>query len=305
MSHGVKHEPVMADLVCEFFKPIQRGTLVDATFGGGGHSLRLRQVIEPEVTIMGIDRDPAAAKRAAALGLPLSCGNFAEMDLLLDQAGVGHLSGVLFDFGLSSDQLDDPTRGFSYHRLGPLDMRMDPASATSAYEVVNTWEESRLARAIAELGEDPSAHRIARAIVANRPLPDTLSLAEVIAEATPAALRRQGHPARRTFQAIRMAVNRELEALEVGLETAIRRLVGGGRCVTISYHSLEDRLVKQRFARGFSPCVCPPRLPVCGCGRSPELRPLMRGAQRPSPGEVERNRRARSARLRAVEKIAS
>jgi len=305
MSHGVKHEPVMADLVCELFKPIQRGTLVDATFGGGGHSLRLRQVIEPEVTIMGIDRDPAAAKRASALGLPLACGNFAEMDLLLDQAGVGRLSGVLFDFGLSSDQLDDPTRGFSYHRLGPLDMRMDPASAASAYEVVNNWEEPCLARAIAELGEDPSAHRIARAIVANRPLPDTLSLAEVIAEATPAALRRQGHPARRTFQAIRMAVNRELEALEVGLEAAIRRLVGGGRCVTISYHSLEDRLVKQRFARGFSPCVCPPRLPVCGCGRSSELRPLMRGAQRPSSGEVQRNRRARSARLRAVEKIAS
>ena len=305
MSHGVKHEPVMADLVCELFRPIQRGTLVDATFGGGGHSLRLQQVIEPEVTIMGIDRDPAVAQRAAQLGLPLASGNFAEMDMLLDRAGVEHLSGVLFDFGLSSDQLDDPQRGFSYHKSGPLDMRMNPDSAISAYEVVNTWDQARLAAVIAEFGEDPSARRIARAIVAHRPLWDTSSLAEVIAEATPAALRKQGHPARRTFQAIRMAVNRELESLAAGLDTAIRRLVAGGRCVTISYHSLEDRLVKRRLAQGFSPCTCPPRLPVCGCGRTAELKPLTAGAQRPSPAEVERNRRARSARLRAVEKIAS
>ena len=305
MSHNVRHEPVLADLVCELFKPIQRGTLVDATFGGGGHSLLLRQRIGPKVTIMGIDRDPGAADRAAELGFPFASGNFAQMDLLLDQAGVESLSGVLFDFGLSSDQLDDSRRGFSYHRRGPLDMRMDPGSAVSAHEVVNTWEESRLARAIAEFGEDPSARRIARAIVTNRPLSDTLSLAEVIAGAIPAALRRKGHPARRTFQAIRIAVNRELAAVSAGLETALGRLARGGRCVAISYHSLEDRLVKRRFSQGVSPCVCPPRLPVCGCGRRAELRSLSKGAQRPSPQEVGRNRRARSARLRAVEKLVS
>ncbi len=304
MSHTVRHEPVLADLVCELFKPIQRGTLVDATFGGGGHSLRLRQVIEPEVSIVGIDRDPGVADRATELGFPFVSGNFADLDRLLEKAGVEEVSGVLFDFGLSSDQLDNPERGFSYRRPGPLDMRMDPGSALSAKEVVNTWEKEDLARVIAEFGEDPSAPRIAEAIVANRPLLDTLALAEVIAAATPAALRRRRHPARRTFQAIRMVVNRELAAVSAGLQTALRLLGRGGRCVTISYHSLEDRLVKRRFARGISACVCPPRLPVCGCGRQAELKSLARGAERPSAREVERNRRARSARLRAVEKLA-
>ena len=305
MSHSVRHEPVMAGLVCELFKPIQRGTLVDATFGGGGHSLRLRQVIGPEVKVMGIDRDPRVAERATDLGFPFISGDFADLDQLLEQAGVGEVSGVLFDFGLSSDQLDDPKRGFSYRRSGPLDMRMGSGSDISAHEVVNTWEERRLAAAITELGEDPSARRIARAIVENRPMDDTLALAAVVAAATPAALRRSGHPARRTFQAIRMVVNGELDSVNSGLETALQRLDRGGRCVAISYHSLEDRLVKRRFAQGISPCVCPPRLPVCGCGRTPDLKPLLKGAARPSAGEVQCNRRARSARLRAVERLSS
>lgn len=295
----------MSDLVCELFKPLQRGTLVDATFGGGGHSLLLRQVMGPKVRIMGIDRDPAVAEQAAELGFDFVSGNFADLEQLLDQAGVDSVSGVLFDFGLSSDQLDQPERGFSYRRKGPLDMRMDPRAARLAAEVVNTWEESRLAATIRKFGEDPSARRIAAAIVAHRPLCDTLALARVIAEAAPAALRRKGHPARRTFQAIRIAVNQELEAVSCGLEAALRRLDGKGRCVAISYHSLEDRLVKQRFARGLHPCVCPPRLPVCGCGRQPELRALVKGARRPDCHEVARNHRARSARLRAVEMLGS
>lgn len=305
MSHSVRHEPVMADLVCELFKPVQRGMLVDATFGGGGHSLRLRRMIGPEVRIMGIDRDPEVAERATALGFDFIMGNFGDLDRLLDREGVEAINGVLFDFGLSSDQLDQPRRGFSYRRRGPLDMRMDPSSTMVADEVVNRWDEQRLAHTIRTLGEDPGAARIARAIVANRPLPDTLALAEVIAGAVPAAVRRRGHPARRTFQAIRMAVNQELEEITAGLDAGIRRLEEGGRCVTISYHSLEDRLVKQRFKEGLAPCVCPPDLPVCGCRRKPELRRLVRGAARPHDREVERNRRARSARLRAVEKLAS
>ena len=305
MSHSVRHEPVMADLVCELFKPIQRGMLVDATFGGGGHSLRLRRMIGPEVRIMGIDRDPEVAERATALGFDFIVGNFADLDRLLDREGVGAINGVLFDFGLSSDQLDQPRRGFSYRRRGPLDMRMNRHSTMVADEVVNRWDERRLGHAIRTLGEDPSASRIARAIVANRPLPDTLALAEVIAGAVPAAVRRRGHPARRTFQAIRMAVNGELEAIRAGLDAGIRRLEGGGRCVTIAYHSLEDRLVKRRFKEGLISCVCPPDLPVCGCGRMPELGRLVRGAARPDACEVDRNRRARSARLRAVEKLAS
>ena len=295
----------MADRVCELFKPIGEGTLVDATFGGGGHSLRLRKVIGSQVKIMGIDRDPAVGQRAVALGFDFISGNFADLDLLLDQAGVDRVSGVLFDFGLSSDQLDDPMRGFSYHRSGPLDMRMDPRSAVMAAEVVNTWDQPRLARAIKDYGEDPSAGRIARAIVANRPLRDTSALAQVIAGAVPAALRRKGHPARRTFQAIRMVVNEELEAVETGLDAALGRLDEGGRCVAISYHSLEDRLVKQRFAQGASGCVCPPGLPLCGCGRTAKLRVLSRGADRPTSDEIRQNNRARSARLRAVEKLAS
>ena len=305
MSHSVRHEPVMADRVCELFKPIGEGTLVDATFGGGGHSLRLRKVIGSQVKIMGIDRDPVVGQRAVALGFDFISGNFADLDLLLDQAGVDRVSGVLFDFGLSSDQLDDPMRGFSYHRSGPLDMRMDSRSAVMAAEVVNTWDQPRLARAIKDYGEDPSAGRIARAIVANRPLRDTSALAQVIAGAVPAALRRKGHPARRTFQAIRMVVNEELEAVETGLDAALGRLDEGGRCVAISYHSLEDRLVKQRFAQGASGCVCPPGLPLCGCGRTAKLRVLSRGADRPTSDEIRQNNRARSARLRAVEKLAS
>ncbi|MCQ3802609.1 MAG: 16S rRNA (cytosine(1402)-N(4))-methyltransferase RsmH [Acidimicrobiia bacterium] len=295
----------MADLVCELFKPLRKGTLVDATFGGGGHSLRLRQVMGPKVRIMGIDRDPAVAERAADLGFDFMSGNFADLDRLLDGAGVDPVTGVLFDFGLSSDQLDQPDRGFSYRRNGPLDMRMDPRGARLAAEIVNTWEEGRLAAAIRRFGEDPSARRIARAIVAHRPLSDTLGLAGVIAESVPAALRRKGHPARRTFQAIRIVVNEELEAVSRGLEAALGRLEARGRCVTISYHSLEDRLVKQRFAEGLQACVCPPGLPVCGCGRRPEWSALVKGAKRPDSHEVARNRRARSARLRAVEKVAS
>ncbi len=293
----------MADLVCELFKPIQKGTLVDATFGGGGHSLRLRQLIAPQVRIMGIDRDPSVGERAADLGFDFILGNFADLGRLLAAAGVDDLTGVLFDFGLSSDQLDHPQRGFSYHRSGPLDMRMDRRSPVTADEVVNTWEEPRLARIMADFGEEPSARRIARAIVAARPLVDTLSLAAVIAGAVPAALRRKRHPARRTFQAIRMAVNQELEAVSAGLEAALGHLEAKGRCVAISYHSLEDRIVKQRFAQGTKDCVCPPDLPVCGCGLTAGLRTLVRGAARPQADETERNHRARSARLRAMEKL--
>ncbi|MCY3562332.1 MAG: 16S rRNA (cytosine(1402)-N(4))-methyltransferase RsmH [Acidimicrobiia bacterium] len=305
MSHGSRHEPVMADLVCELFEPIQEGTLVDATFGGGGHSLRLQQVVAPHVRIMGIDRDPAVGERAAALGFDFIPGDFADIERLLSAAGVENLAGVLFDFGLSSDQLDDPERGFSYHRRGPLDMRMDPGSGLTADQVVNTWDCRSLARVIARYGEEPSSRRIARAIVANRPLADTLALAEVVAAAVPAALRRKGHPARRTFQAIRMAVNDELGAVRTGLEAALGRLEEGGRCVAISYHSLEDRLVKQRFKKGGADCVCPSDLPICGCGLTAELRPLVNGSARPEPAEVEINRRARSARLRAVERLAA
>lgn len=210
---------------------------------------------------------------------------------------------MLFDFGVSSHQVDTPGRGFSYRHDGPLDMRMGPDAPHTAAEIVNEWPEAELARVIRRYGEEPMARRIAAAIVVNRPLETTGQLSTVIAAAVPP--RRAGHPARRTFQALRIVVNGEIEAVEEGLEQAISLVRPGGRVVAISYHSIEDRAVKQRFAHGATGCVCPPGMPVCGCGRTAELRILTRKPLRPSDAEVGSNRRARSAILRAAEKVAA
>ncbi len=232
-------------------------------------------------------------------------GNFAELGSLVSEHVEKPPAAVLFDFGVSSHQLDNRHRGFSYHDEGPLDMRMGPDAALTAHEIVNEWSEQELARIISEYGEDRLARRIARAIVLARPIDSTARLSTVVAEATPAALRRAGHPARRTFQAIRIAVNAELEAISSGLDQAIDLVGVGGRIVAISYHSLEDRIVKRRFADGATGCICPPDMPVCGCGRSAELRLLTRKPIRPSEDEIESNRRARSATLRAAERLAA
>ncbi|HEX5672498.1 MAG TPA: 16S rRNA (cytosine(1402)-N(4))-methyltransferase RsmH, partial [Acidimicrobiia bacterium] len=223
---------------------------------------------------------------------------------LLGGVGVETPVGVLFDFGVSSRQIDDSARGFSFRHRGPLDMRMDPGIGLTAYTIVNEMPIVDLARLIRKYGEEPAADRIAAAIVRARPLTDTVSLAEVIGAAVPGP-RRRGHPARRTFQALRMAVNDELAAIEAGLDQALDLLAVNGRCVTIAYHSLEDRLVKQKFAAASAGCVCPPELPICGCGVSPRFRLLTRGAGKPSPDEVASNPRARSARLRAVARVAA
>jgi 16S rRNA (cytosine1402-N4)-methyltransferase len=254
------------------------------------------------VRIVAIGRDAAAAGEAASLDVEFVAGDFGDLHRLLDGRGVGQIDGVLFDLGVSSRQLDDPDRGFSYRHEGPLDMRMDRRQARTADEVVNGWDAASLADVIRRFGEDPHAARIAAAIVAARPIDSTVRLAEVVASSLPAAVRRRsgGHPARRTFQALRIAVNDELGSVERGLEAAIERLAPGGRCVVISYHSLEDRIVKQRFARGSAGCTCPPSLPVCGCGARPELRPLTRKPLRPVQSEIDANPRARSARLRAA-----
>lgn len=296
------HRPVMAEEVAELFRPLRDGVVVDATFGGGGHTRVLKERLGERVKIIGIDKDPAAGPAAAALGVKLIRGDFGDLAELCDRAGVGRLAGILFDFGVSSYQLDRPERGFSYRHDGPLDMRMDPTQTLTAAHLVNDLSESELARIIRRYGEEPHAERIARRIVAHRPLHRTGELASVVAQAVPAAARRSGHPARKTFQALRIAVNGELESIERGLEAAIALLRPGGRLVAISYHSLEDRIVKRRLARGAAGCVCPPELPVCGCGARPELRLLVRGALRPRPEEVAENPRARSARLRAAEK---
>jgi 16S rRNA (cytosine1402-N4)-methyltransferase len=301
------HRPVMAEEVLDLFRPIEKGVIVDATFGGGGHSELLKREMGNTVRIVGIDRDPAAAANAERIGVELLAGDFGDLGRLLDETGIESIAGALFDLGVSSHQLDTAGRGFSYRHDGPLDMRMNTTQTLTADDVVNRWDVGELARTLRVYGEDPNANRIARAIVAARPIRSTVHLAEVIAESLPAAVRRKstGHPARRAFQAIRIAVNDELASVARGLDAAIDRLTPGGRIVAISYHSLEDRIVKRRFAEGARGCTCPPDLPVCMCGNEAELSLLTRKSIEPSAAEIEDNPRARSARLRAAVKVAA
>jgi 16S rRNA (cytosine1402-N4)-methyltransferase len=299
------HRPVLAQEVVDLLAPILPGVVVDATFGGGGHSRRLLDEFGEDVTVVAIDRDPEALANARELGVLAVQGNFAHLRDLVASATTEPISAVFFDFGVSSHHLDEPARGFSYRHQGPLDMRMGPDAAHTAAEIVNEWPEDRLAQIIRRFGEEPLARRIARAIVAARPLETTSQLSTVVAAALPAARRRAGHPARRTFQAIRIAVNDELDAISEGLDQAIGLVRPSGRVLAISYHSLEDRIVKRRFNRGATGCTCPPELPVCGCGNSAELRILTRKPIRASAAEIEANNRARSAVLRAAEKVAA
>lgn len=298
------HLPVLAAEVAALLRPPPGGVVVDATFGGGGHT-RALLAASPGIRVIGIDRDRDAAAQAAALGSRVTfvAGNFRELSELLRGVGVDEIAAVLFDLGVSSHQLDVGDRGLSYHRSGPLDMRLGEDCPLTAEVLVNEWDEVRLAAVIRRFGEDPHAGRIAGAIVRARPLHDAVELADVIAAAVPARARRGAHPARRTFQAIRIAINDELGALGEGLEAALSLLQPGGRIAVIAYHSLEDRIVKRRFAAGATGCVCPPDLPVCGCGRTAALRLLTRGALVPGESEVAVNPRARSARLRAAEKV--
>jgi 16S rRNA (cytosine1402-N4)-methyltransferase len=306
------HRPVMADETVELLGPVPPGVVIDATFGGGGHSRRLLEVLSSDHRVLGIDRDPEAVARASHEGgrLQVIRGNFVNLARILDEANVTAPVGVLFDFGVSSHHLDDPARGFSYRHGGPLDMRMDPDQDLTASDLVNGLEVSELSALIRELGEEPMASRIAAAIVKARPMADTARLAEVIASAVPPSRtretgRRRLHPARRTFQALRIAVNSELEAVESGVDQALEILAPEGRVVAISYHSLEDRIVKRRFVTAVSGCVCPPDLPICGCGASPKYRSLTRGAVKPSQAEAVANPRARSARLRGLVRVAA
>lgn len=299
------HRPVLEQEVVDLLAPVLPGVVVDATFGGGGHSRRLLDEFGGDVTVIGIDRDPEALANAGELGVLAVEGNFADIESLVTGVTDQPISAILFDFGVSSHQLDEAERGFSYRLEGPLDMRMGPDAAQSAAEIVNEWPEDRLTEIIRRYGEEPLARRLSRAIVAGRPYQTTSQLSTVVAEAMPAARRRAGHPARRTFQALRIAVNGELEAIAAGLDGAIDLVEPAGRVLAISYHSLEDRIVKRRFNAGAQGCTCPPELPVCGCGNTAELRILTRKPIRASATEIEANNRARSAVLRAAEKVAA
>ena len=305
------HEPVLADRVTELLVPALEhgGVFVDATLGRGGHAAKILQEA-PRAQLVGIDRDPVALEASRANlqafsdRVRLARDNFTELASVLERLGVASVRGVLLDLGVSSPQLDEPERGFSFRAPGPLDMRMDPLRPLSADTVVNTYDEPRLARVIQDYGEERFARRIARALVQARPIDDTAQLAEVVKEAIPAATRRTGpHPARRTFQAIRIEVNDELGSLESVLPSAVDAMEPGGRIVVVAYHSLEDRIVKRFFVDQASGCVCPPSFPVCNCGAEARVRILTRRPIKPGADEVERNPRASAAKLRAAERV--
>lgn len=305
------HEPVMLAEVTEVLSEVPDGPVVDATLGGAGHAAALLAANE-RLSLVGLDQDQmaldAAGTRLAPHGdrVTLRHRRFDGIAEVLRDLGIDRLSGALFDLGVSSPQLDRADRGFSFRHDGPLDMRMDQRTATTAADLVNTLDERRLAGVLRRNADEPNAGRIARAIVAARPLTTTGELADVIRDAVPAAARRKGgHPARRSFQALRIEVNRELEILDDALAQAIDLLAPDGRCVVLAYHSGEDRIVKRRFrdAAGEKP---PPRpdLPPPPDYRA-EVRLLWRGAHTPSADEIARNPRAEAARLRAVQKLAA
>ncbi len=311
-----RHIPVMLEEVVEALDPRDGDIVCDCTLGGAGHSLELGRRCSPSGLLIGIDQDDLALRTAGeriratipeVASLQLK-GNFSQLDELLQKAEVPGVDCFLFDLGVSSPQLDIPQRGFSYHEEAPLDMRMDPGTQTlTASEVVNTYTEADLTRILRAYGEEKWAPRIAQFIVRRRaytPIETTSQLVEVIKDAIPASQRRQGghHPARRTFQALRIEVNHELDALEVALESAMRWLNPGGRIAVISYHSLEDRIVKQVFKKYSQGCTCPPDLPVCVCGNKPVVDLGQRKPLAPSDAEIENNPRSRSAKLRTATK---
>jgi 16S rRNA (cytosine1402-N4)-methyltransferase len=307
----MEHDPVLAREVTELLVPaLERGgVVVDGTLGRGGHADRLLDAA-PECFLVGIDRDEGSLEAARA-NLASYQGrtsfvrdNFSRLPSILERLGIASVRGVLLDLGVSSPQLDEAHRGFSFRDSGPLDMRMDPSAKLSAHDVVNGYEMGDLARIIRTYGEERFARRVARSIVDHRPIETTVELAEIVKQAIPAATRRTGgHPARRTFQALRIEVNAELRELEEVLPSAIDALEIGGRIAVISYHSLEDRQVKRVFQQEAQGCVCPVDLPVCACGAEARLRVLTRRPVTPSEQEIERNPRARSAKLRVAEKI--
>jgi 16S rRNA (cytosine1402-N4)-methyltransferase len=307
------HVPVMADEVLNYLEPQRGGIYLDGTVGGGGHARLILEASAPDGTLVGLDRDAAAIAAAHANLAPfggrviLRQGNYADMAALLDLLGIGLLDGILLDLGVSSHQLDTPQRGFSFREEGPLDMRMNADQGLSAADVIAEAGVDELKRIFREYGEERWAAKIAREIVSVRnrqPIVTTSQLAELVSRVVPGGRGPQRiHPATRIFQALRIHVNGELESLRAGLEAGWQRLNAGGRLVVISFHSLEDRIVKQAFRSLAAGCICPPRLAVCVCGQKPLARVMTRKGVRADQNEVHHNPRARSAVLRAVEKL--
>ncbi len=312
MNKAFSHVPVLYDQVMEWMNPKPDGVYLDGTLGGGGHSEGILQASHGSATLYGIDRDPAAiaAARARLSHYPhfqAVHGNFHEAKALLDALGAPPLNGALLDLGVSSHQLDTAERGFSYHEDAPLDMRMDSSQGLTAAEYLANISQEELRRVLWDYGEEKWAARIAQVFAehrAQKPIATTADLVAVVDAAIPKAVRRkdEGHPARRTFQAVRIALNDELRPLEKALCDLADCLAPQGRLLVITFHSLEDRIVKNTFRRLQNPCTCPPKAPICTCGQKPLGKVLAGGAVKPEAAEVEGNPRARSAKLRVLER---
>jgi 16S rRNA (cytosine1402-N4)-methyltransferase len=310
------HRPVMVQEVMVALSPLPGQLLIDATIGGGGHAVRILEANSPDGRLLGLDADQAAIarcrERLAAFGqrATLRQANFEAIAEVADKAAFRPVDGILFDLGLSSFQLADDARGFSFHSSGPLDLRFDASRGRPAAELLGDLDEQGIAHVLRTYGEEPHARRIAGAVVEQRrsgSIRTATDLASLVGRVvpTPRGGRRRRHPATRTFQALRIAVNRELEVLPTALASAMDLLRPGGRLAVLAYHSLEDRIVKRFMAAERRGCTCPPEVPVCICGRSPRLRAIGPTPGFPSDDEVASNPRARSARLRAAERIAA
>lgn len=302
------HIPVLYQAVLTALNLMPGGHYIDCTLGAAGHAAGILDRSAPDGRLLGLDRDPEAVeiakRRLAGYGerAMIQRRSFTELDQALKSVGWQKADGILFDLGLSSMQVDSPERGFSFRYEAPLDMRADPSQDLTAAQVVNQWSQSELADILARFGEERAAKRIAQFIVEHRPIQTTLELADIVERALG---RRRGriHPATKTFQALRIAVNQELANLEVGLEKAIHSLEHGGRLVVIAFHSLEDRIVKHTLRRESQDCVCPPEQPVCTCEHNARLKLVSRRSIRAEEDEIEANPRARSASLRVAERI--
>ncbi len=308
-SVAVQHEPVMVSEVVSGLNVRAGGRYVDCTVGAGGHALAIMAAAAPGGSLLGIDRDPAALKRAGetlaayAADVHLVEGSYADVAEICAEIEYAPVHGVLIDAGLSSLQLEDAERGFSFQREGPLDMRFSPDQEVTAEQIVNEYERDALADVLKRYGEESKARAIARRIVERRPILTTTELAKVIQEAVGGRARRQSHPATRTFQALRIAVNQELLSLDAALPQAYGLLGDFGRLVVLAYHSLEDRIVKEFIRRESRDCLCPPKQPICTCDHKAGLRPVGRKPIKPNDDEVATNPRSRSAHLRVAERL--
>lgn len=303
------HVPVLLEETIKALNINPDGIYLDGTAGGGGHSYEIAKRLKSG-RLIALDQDPdavkAASKRLEGLPAEVVRANFVEMEEVLKARGIYQVDGILMDIGVSSHQLDSAERGFSYHYDAPLDMRMSQEGATAA-DLVNTLDEKQLADIFFKFGEEKYSRPIARAIIKYRESGQAVSttgqLAEIVKNSVPQSYRRDGHPARKVFQALRIAVNGELDRLSTALDTAFGCLRVGGRLAVITFHSLEDRIVKQRFAEFCKGCICPPEFPVCVCGRTPAAKQILRKPVEASAEELEKNPRSRSAKLRCIEKI--